>query len=143
MEPVVVERVIPAPPERIFELLADPTRHAELDGSGSVKRVLRAPEGRLLQEGDRFTMGMRIIAPYLMPNTVIECEPGRRIAWRQDAGRHIWRYEREPVDGGTLVRETFDPRPSRTPWFLRWTKAGERNRRAMEATLERLAAAVA
>jgi len=34
-----VERVIPAPPEKIFDLLADPRRHPEIDGSGSVRRA--------------------------------------------------------------------------------------------------------
>ena len=31
-----VERVIAAPPEKIFDLLADPARHHDIDGSGSV-----------------------------------------------------------------------------------------------------------
>lgn len=139
---VTVTRVIHAPPERIFALLADPARHVEIDGSGSVRKVRTAPAARPLQVGDRFTMGMRIVAPYVMRNTVVECEPDRRIAWRQDAGRHVWRYELEPVDGGTLVRETFDARPSRTPWLLRLMKAHERNRASMVQTLDRLAAAV-
>ncbi|MDQ1706729.1 MAG: hypothetical protein QOF18_3095, partial [Frankiaceae bacterium] len=29
-----VERIIPAPPERIFQLIADPRRHKDIDGSG-------------------------------------------------------------------------------------------------------------
>ena len=29
-----VERVIPAPPEKIFDLLADPAKHPLIDGSG-------------------------------------------------------------------------------------------------------------
>ncbi len=35
-----VERVIPAPAEKIFDLLADPSRHREIDGSGSVRDFL-------------------------------------------------------------------------------------------------------
>ncbi|MEY2570761.1 MAG: hypothetical protein QOE63_1111, partial [Acidimicrobiaceae bacterium] len=34
-----VERVIPSPPEPIFELLANPNRHQEIDGSGSVREA--------------------------------------------------------------------------------------------------------
>ena len=33
---VTVERVIPAPPEAIFDLIADPARHHDIDGSGTV-----------------------------------------------------------------------------------------------------------
>ena len=32
-----VERVIETPPQKIFDLLADPSRHPEIDGSGSVR----------------------------------------------------------------------------------------------------------
>ena len=34
---VSVERMIPAPPEKIFDLLADPARHRDIDGSGTVR----------------------------------------------------------------------------------------------------------
>jgi uncharacterized protein YndB with AHSA1/START domain len=29
---------VPAPPEEIFDLLADPRRHAEIDGAGTCER---------------------------------------------------------------------------------------------------------
>jgi hypothetical protein len=47
----------------------------------------------------------------------VEFEENRVIAWqprptlsfaRKFAGGRIWRYELEPQDGGTLVRETWD-----------------------------------
>ena len=44
-----VERVIPAPPEKIFDLLADPRRHRDIDGSGTVRDAkggLGAPGAR-------------------------------------------------------------------------------------------------
>ena len=51
-----------------------------------------------------------------MVSTVIEFEPNRRIAWQTrgpgkiggHVGGRIWRYELEPTDGGTLVRESWD-----------------------------------
>ncbi len=49
-EVVTVERVIPAPPEAIFEYLIDPSRHHEIDGSGTVvkaKKGSRAAGARL------------------------------------------------------------------------------------------------
>jgi uncharacterized protein YndB with AHSA1/START domain len=35
--------VIDAPPARVFALLADPRRHSEFDGLGTVKGRLRGP----------------------------------------------------------------------------------------------------
>jgi hypothetical protein len=40
---VSVSRVVPAPPERIFALLADPRRDRDLDGSGTVRDPVDAP----------------------------------------------------------------------------------------------------
>jgi uncharacterized protein YndB with AHSA1/START domain len=133
---VSVERVIEAPPGRIFDVLADPAQHPVIDGSGSV----RAPRGRApdrLSLGDRFGMSMRIGLPYLVTNRVVELEEARRIAWRH-AGGQTWRYELEPAGAGTLVRETFDWSTARVPLLLEVLRAPARNRTAMEATLERL-----
>jgi hypothetical protein len=58
-------------------------------------------------------MSMKLGVPYVMSNTVIEFEQDRRIAWKtvlagflgRFIGGRIWRYEFEPVEGGTLVTE--------------------------------------
>src|SRR5215471_7457775 len=39
-----VERVIHAPADAIFALLADPSRHKEIDGSGSVREAKQTPQ---------------------------------------------------------------------------------------------------
>jgi uncharacterized protein YndB with AHSA1/START domain len=108
-----VERVIAAPPEAIFAMLADPRRHKDFDGSGMVREAKNVPNQ--LKLGAKFGMSMKLGVPYSMVSTVIEFEPNRRIAWqtfppvgRAIAGGRIWRFELEPVDGGTLVRETWD-----------------------------------
>jgi len=110
-----VERVIPAAPEKIFDLLADPSRHQEIDGSGTVRDAKTGSERVAL--GSKFGMSMKMGLPYSMTNTVIEFEENRRIAWKTVpsvswgavlGGGRIWRYELEPVDGGTLVRESWD-----------------------------------
>ena len=110
-----VERVIAAPPEKIFDLLADPSRHREIDGSGTVRDAKTGSERVAL--GSKFGMSMKMGIPYSMTNTVIEFEENRRIAWKTEpsvswgakfGGGRIWRYELEPVDGGTLVRESWD-----------------------------------
>ena len=111
---VSVQRLIPAPPEPIFDLLADPAGHALVDGGGSVQAARSG--GRRLGLGDRFGMDMRIGLPYRTGNVVVEFEENRRIAWQTLAGGRlkgilggrIWRYVLEPVDGGTLVTETWD-----------------------------------
>ena len=110
-----VERVIATPPQKIFDLLADPSRHPEIDGSGSVRAAKRGSQ-RLVM-GSTFTMSMKLGVPYSTVGEVVEYEPDRRIAWQtystikwlaRFGGGRIWRYELEPVDGETLVRETWD-----------------------------------
>ena len=129
--------VVLAPAEEVFALLADPRRHAEIDGSGTVKGVLSAPDR--LSQGATFGMRMRLGVPYVIRSTVVEFEENRRIAWRH-LGHHVWRYELEPVDGGTRVTETFDWAPARSPKALELLGVPARNARSLEATLERLAA---
>ena len=137
---VQAQRVIAASPDVIFDLLADPSRHAEIDGSGSVQKAKDGSPQRLAL-GAKFGMDMKIGLPYSIKNEVVEFEEDRRIAWRH-AGHHIWRYELEPVEEGTRVTETFDWATSRAPWALELMRAPERNRKAMESTLVRLAAVV-
>jgi uncharacterized protein YndB with AHSA1/START domain len=142
---ISVERVIPAPAERIFELLADPAGHLRIDGSGSVQRARSG--SRRLQLGDRFGMDMKMGVGYSTRNVVTELEENRLIAWRTLAGgalSHLftgrtWRYELTPVDGGTLVRETWDLStekwPSRLPVRVMMGSTTQDN---MSRTLERI-----
>ena len=127
--------VVPAPPERVFDLLADPARHPELDGSGTVRGRLSGPER--LGPGAKFGMRMHVGVPYVIRNEVVEFEDGRRIAWRH-AGRHVWRWELEPVAGGTRVTETFDWGPALAPKVLELIGYPKRNAAGIEKTLERL-----
>jgi hypothetical protein len=80
---------------------------------------------------------MRIGVPYLISNKVVEYEEGRRIAWAHIGGWR-WRYEFEPVDGGTLVTETFDWSTSLAKPYIQLAGWGPRNLQNMERTLERL-----
>ncbi len=110
-----VTRVIAAPPEKIFALLADPRQHRAIDGSGTVRDAKAGAER--LELGSRFGMSMKMGIPYSMTSTVIEYEENRRIAWQTRppyswaeklGGGRIWRYELEPVEGGTRVTEVWD-----------------------------------
>lgn len=127
--------VIAAAPDRIFDILADPRRHPDIDGSGSIQGVVTGPDR--LSKGARFGMRMRKGAPYRVTNVVLEFDPGRRIAWRH-FGRHVWRYELEPVDGGTRVTETFDWSPAPLRVLLDRSPIPRSNGRAITATLRRL-----
>ena len=46
-------------------------------------------------------------------NKVVEYEPNRLIAWCHP-GKHRWRYELEPVDGGTRVTQHCRLGPGRS-----------------------------
>ncbi len=146
---VTVERVIPAEPEAVFDLLVRPERHSEFDGSGTVQKARRT--GRRVGLGDSFGMDMRWGVPYSTRNVVREYEENRRIAWQTLAPAPLdkvftgrtWRYELEPVDGGTLVRETWDVSTERplTRGIIR-SRLSELTRKNMERTLQRLEEAV-
>jgi uncharacterized protein YndB with AHSA1/START domain len=143
---VSVERVIAAPAPDIFRIVSDARRHPEIDGSGSVvKPKAGAPQELTL--GTTFGMSMKAGVPYTMSNTVIEFEPDRRIAWKtvlsgflgRFVGGRIWRYEFEPVDGGTLVRESWDISEDKQSTFLRRGKLPSISADGMTKTLENLA----
>jgi uncharacterized protein YndB with AHSA1/START domain len=145
---VSVERTIAAPPEKIFDLLADPDRHHDIDGSGTV-RDAKTSSTRLTL-GAKFGMAMHLGINYSMVSEVIEFEDGKRIAWqtrpstdfqRKLFGGRIWRYELEPADGGTLVRECWDISQEKGPVksLLRMGRSKEHTRGAMERTLVNIA----
>ena len=144
---VSTERVIPAPPEAIFDLVADASRHPDIDGSGAVRQAKPGGPERL-SLGATFGMSMHLGMKYSMVNTVIEFEENRRIAWQtrlqgllgKYIGGRIWRYELEPVEGGTRVSESYDVK-----WIPAWARIVDvptnRHRELQEAmrhTLERL-----
>jgi len=142
---VAVERTIASPPGPIFELLADATRHRDIDGSGTVREAKGDPEP--LRLGSSFGMSMKMGVPYSMVSKVIEFEPDRVIAWQtrgpgplgQHVAGRIWRYELEPTDdGGTRVRESWDI--SQESWFTKpiVRRGADATRRNMAKTLERI-----
>ncbi len=144
---VSVERVIKAPPERIFELLADAGRHASFDGSESVNHA--SQQSVSLSMGSKFGMAMKgrketLFLPYRTANTVVEFEPDRRIAWQTTAmggllGGRIWRYELSPAEGGTLVRETWDVSRDKQKRMITSGSMPQQTEQGMRATLERIA----
>lgn len=133
---VSVSRVIPHPPEAIFALLTSPEGHTRIDGSGMVQGRISGPEP--LQLGSRFHMKMKMgPVPYRMRSEVKEYEENRVIAWAH-LGRHRWRYELEPVDGGTRVTETFDWSTAISPKVIELAGYPKKHPANMDATLARI-----
>jgi len=82
---VEVSRRIEAPATLIFEIVANPQRHVEFDGSDMVRGVVQ--DRPISDVGDTFTMRMhRLGDDYLMINYVVEFEPDRRIFWEPAPG---------------------------------------------------------
>ena len=145
---VSVERVVAAPPEKIWALVADPRRHQDINGNDTVREAFDVPEK--LSLGSTFGMNMEFGGDYTMTNTVIEYDENRRIAWqarppasgaawRNMFGGRIWRYELEPVDGGTRVRESWDVSQEGrfgTRYLVRLY--GSKTKANMQRTLERI-----
>ena len=151
-QPVAVSRRICAPAHDIFQVLANPLRHPELDGSESLRGAGSAAV--ISGVGDVFVMKMYFAAlgDYEMNNHVVEYERDRLVGWEPAAGRghrdavpdgdsrwgQRWAYELTP-DGpdATVVTEIYDC--ARVPAAER---AGMDNGRAwidsMTQTLERL-----
>jgi hypothetical protein len=109
---------------RIFEILANPQRHMDFDGSDMLRgAVFDRPISGV---GDAFPMKMnRQGAEYLMLNYVVEFEPDRRIFWEPAPGDlapaggepsavgiptgYRWGYILTPDgDDATVVTEVFD-----------------------------------
>ena len=130
---------VEAPPEVIFDILIQPRRHSQIDGSGSVQGIIEGPERLAL--GDTFKVRMHIRFNYFVTNTVLEFEPNRRITWAHLLGNQ-WTYELTPIaPNRTLVRETNNIRSAGWKASLspaaRKTDAG---RRSIAKSLVRLKA---
>lgn len=129
-ESLVVTRRVDAPAERVFAVLADPARHAAIDGTGWVREPLE-PGSRITEVGQIFGVGMyhpnHPDGDYRMHNLVEVFEEPRTIAWEPGQygpdgemgyGGWTWRYDLEPEgDDACRVVLTYDW--SRVPASIR------------------------
>ena len=121
---------IAAPAEAVFAVLADPTSHPALDGTGWVTKAFDT--AALTGTGQLVRMAMYHAShpdgSYEMINRVTAFDPPRAISWEpgQDVegdgkpqfGGWIWRYDLVPTGpSGTEVTLTYDW--SAVPPFLR------------------------
>ena len=154
-KPVEASCRIEAPAALIFEILANPQRHPDFDGSDMLRGAdFNRPISGV---GDTFTMKMnRLGRDYVMVNHVVEFEPYRRIFWAPAPGDvptaggepskvgvpagYRWGYILAPDGDATVVTEVFDYGPFSE--LLRedgkWINGTSSVLESMTATLERL-----
>lgn len=111
---------VAAPGARVFAVLADPTTHAAIDGTGWIQDALdRAP---LTEAGQIFRMAMYHAGhpdgAYRVANQVQVLDPPRALGWRTgqetDDGRlefggWTWRYDLAPRGpSATEITLTYD-----------------------------------
>lgn len=111
---IQVERVIDQPADVLFEILSNPKRHPEIDGSGMVRADEKTD--RIQQVGQVFTMNMHneALGDYQTDNVVTGYEHNKLLAWKTgvtgtEPGGWQWVWELEPEGpGSTVVRHTYD-----------------------------------
>src|SRR5258705_6752464 len=128
-EQMQVTTTVSAPVETVFDVLADPSTHQAIDGTGWVRESLDGK--RVIETGQIFRMAMyhdnHPDKDYEMANRVEVFNPPQAIAWQPgqgadgaalDFGGWIWRYDLSPVTTSqTEVTLTYDC--SRVPPHLR------------------------
>jgi uncharacterized protein YndB with AHSA1/START domain len=119
-ETLVVATTVAAPIDTVFDVLADPSTHAAIDGTGWVRDSLDGTP--LTARGQVFRMAMyhdnHPDKDYEMANEVVAFDAPRTIAWKpgQDAGDGtlsfggwLWRYDLESTGPSeTEVTLTYD-----------------------------------
>lgn len=112
---IAVTRTLDATPDAIFDVLSNPERHHEIDGSGTVVSDDRTD--RIQAAGDVFRMNMTREAmggDYQTDNHVIGFDPNKLIAWKTaPAGEEPpgwqWVWELNATDSSTTdVTLTYD-----------------------------------
>jgi uncharacterized protein YndB with AHSA1/START domain len=112
---ITVQRTIDAPAAEIFDVLSNPKRHADLDGSGFVRSDEKAE--RIQHVGDVFRMNMagdHMGGEYQTDNTVSGYSHNALLAWKTaPAGTQPpgweWMWELAPEGpSSTVVTLTYD-----------------------------------
>lgn len=120
-ERVSATTTIGAPADAVFAVLADPTSHAAIDGTGWVRDALDGEQ--LTETGQVFRMAMyhdnHPDKDYEMANQVVVFDAPRAIAWKPgqpsgetgqlEFGGWVWRYDLDATgQSQTEVTLTYD-----------------------------------
>jgi len=112
---IAVSRRIDAPASEIFNVLSNPERHAQLDGSGFIRSDEKS--NRVTENGQVFTMNMEgdhMGGEYKTDNHVTGYQENKLLAWKTaPAGSEPpgweWMWELTPQgQGATDVTLTYD-----------------------------------
>lgn len=114
---IQVQRAIAATPAAIFQVLVSPAGHVAIDASGM---LMSADGDPMVAVDDRFTVQMDReslqdfpLGEYEVIVVITRFEQDQAIAWTVDGELqppigHVYEYELELIDGGTLVTSTYD-----------------------------------
>ena len=120
-ERVHATTTVAAPPDAVFAVLADPSAHADIDGTGWVRASLQGE--RITAAGQVFRMAMfhpnHPDGDYRIANLVEAFDPPRAIAWKPGTespetgelsfGGWVWRYDLAAAGPArTTVTLTYD-----------------------------------
>lgn len=111
MASFILERIIPASPEAVFDLSLDVGLHLASQSSRG-ERAVGAVTAGTLGEGDQVTWSARHFGiRFRMTSIVFDVDRPRRFRDRQTKGpfgafRHT--HEFEPTEDGTLMRDTIE-----------------------------------
>jgi hypothetical protein len=112
-----VQRLIPAAPAAIFEVIRSPHGHVAIDSSGMLMDATGDP---VTGVGDTFVVHMDReslndypLGKYDVQVVITAFEPEREIAWTiegqiQPPIRHVYGYRLDAVDDATLVTAFYD-----------------------------------
>ncbi len=132
---------VAAPAAELYAMAADPRRHSELDGSGTVRDNITAPAELVV--GSKFSTKMKMYGlPYRITSTVTALKPNELVEWRHPLG-HRWRWEFTALSPTrTRVTETFDYRDAgavkNAVNYYELIGARKNNTAGIEATLAQL-----
>jgi hypothetical protein len=112
-----VQRQVAAAPAKVFALLCDPSGHVTIDSSG----MLQSAEGNpVKQAGDEFVVHMDRealndfpLGKYDVTVLITRFEQDALIEWTIAGGgrpsiKHLYGYQLEPSETGTLVTSYYD-----------------------------------
>jgi hypothetical protein len=116
-ERLSVQRTIHAEPSAIFTLLCDPRGHVAIDSSGMLQSAtgdpVHAVGDTFLVHMDREALSDYPLGLYDVTVTISSFIQDREISWtilgniRPGMG-HVYGYQLEPAEGGTLVTSYYD-----------------------------------
>jgi Polyketide cyclase / dehydrase and lipid transport len=116
-ERIEVRRTIEASPSAIFSILTDPKGHVAIDSSGMLMDAegdpVRAVGDSFVVHMDREALNDYPMGKYDVTVKVTRYEPDRAIAWTIEGQikpqiGHVYGYQLEPVEGGTMVTSYYD-----------------------------------